>query len=300
MLIIIEGADKAGKTTLGQEIASKLRYEYRHFGKPGANPAREYAEALLGVNTPQVWDRGFLGELVYGPLLRGRNTIDPFRLLILERLARLKGAILIHANPALEVVRQRYDDEGDPLITSRENIIAYNKFHEICNATSLQKFEYRGTDWGTLADFVDQLRLHAAQSRRDAERAKVCSGIGTISRKRTIFVGEELNHNVTWLSKPFDCGHSSLYLANAMLFAGVPESQVYVTNAKSLTTEEIVFHQNVSKHYQPTWIALGQRANQTLDEHGIPHKWIPHPAYWRRFQSTRPDAYVDMIKEAIK
>lgn len=300
MLIIIEGADKAGKTTLGQEIASKFGYEYRHFGKPGPNPAQEYAEALLSVNTPQVWDRGFIGELVYGPLLRGRNTIDPFRLLILERLARSKGAILIHANPDLAVVKRRYDEEGDPLITANENVIAYNKFQELANATSLMKFEYRGTDWGTLSDFVDQLKLHAAQMRRCAEDGRELTGIGTICGKRIIFVGEELNHKVTWLRKPFDQGHSSMYIANAMLFAGVPESQVYMTNAKTLTTAEIVYHQTASKHYSPRWIALGQRANEMLDEHNVPHAWIPHPAYWRRFQSTRPDAYVDMIKEAIK
>jgi thymidylate kinase len=57
MLIVIEGPDKTGKTTLAKAIAEQLGYEYKHFSAPKGSPADEYIDFLLSLKRPTVCDR---------------------------------------------------------------------------------------------------------------------------------------------------------------------------------------------------------------------------------------------------
>src|ERR1700675_809922 len=97
MLAVIEGADKTGKTTLAKAIAKQLGYKYIHFSAPKGPPADEYIDFLLALKRPTVCDRFHLGELVYGPLLRGKAGLTPLQLATIERVMRLKQTIVIHA-----------------------------------------------------------------------------------------------------------------------------------------------------------------------------------------------------------
>lgn len=74
---IIEGPDGAGKTTYAQALCEQFGYEYHHEGPPpiGVNTFTHYLR-LLERSKPTVFDRLHLGELVYGPLLRGSCGID--------------------------------------------------------------------------------------------------------------------------------------------------------------------------------------------------------------------------------
>ena len=61
MIIVVEGADKTGKTTLAKDLADHLGWEYKHFGPPGPDPALDYVTFLRDLKTPVVCDRFFLG-----------------------------------------------------------------------------------------------------------------------------------------------------------------------------------------------------------------------------------------------
>ena len=70
-VIIIEGADNVGKTSVAKYIANKLGYKYIHFGPP-SDPETvkyEYLDFIETVDNAVV-DRSFIGEFVYGPLFR--------------------------------------------------------------------------------------------------------------------------------------------------------------------------------------------------------------------------------------
>lgn len=82
-IVVIEGPDGAGKTTLAGLIARELRYEVRHEGPPPPDrpPLQHYLERLydaalsLAVCRGIVLDRFALGERVYGPILRGDDRL---------------------------------------------------------------------------------------------------------------------------------------------------------------------------------------------------------------------------------
>ncbi len=142
MLIIIEGADKTGKTTLAKEITERYGYRYHHFGPPGPNPAEEYAEFLINLKEPVVCDRFFYGEMVYGPLLRGKSLMTTRQINMIEQMCLAHNAYLIHAEPKLDIINNRMHELGDDMITVEQNEKAYGMFNTVISKAILPKLKY--------------------------------------------------------------------------------------------------------------------------------------------------------------
>ena len=84
-LIIIEGPDRVGKSTLIENIKSNFtdrQFLYMHFGKPPVKNSLGYNMKLFNKmfmsmqynakhNIDTIYDRSHIGECVYGPLYRG-------------------------------------------------------------------------------------------------------------------------------------------------------------------------------------------------------------------------------------
>lgn len=76
-IFIIEGPDGAGKTTLARQLAKDYDLEYHHEGPPPTDKVTQYYINLLldAKDKRIIFDRLALGEMVYGPILRGRNAL---------------------------------------------------------------------------------------------------------------------------------------------------------------------------------------------------------------------------------
>jgi len=84
-LIIIEGPDGSGKTTLAKMICGSFP-EFIYIHSPGKTDNREVAWDRLWwykqiINLDVVIDRCFIiSEYIHGPILRGKNLIDMFQI----------------------------------------------------------------------------------------------------------------------------------------------------------------------------------------------------------------------------
>jgi hypothetical protein len=299
MLIIIEGPDKSGKTTLAKKIEEQFHYKYAHFSSPGDDPASEYASFFSSISSPTVCDRSYFGERVYGPLLRGASKISDLQYAVIERICRLKGAVFIYASTPLKIIQARlHDNLANEKITLENNIGAWVRFKTLTPSCNLRPFlTYDATKQISLDDLLrylgqllPSLRSHAILAR------EYCTGIGTIYGRKIVFVGEKLNKKKTWLGLPFDNGLASSYLYKRFKEAEVPEHMVYLCNAADLTKNEI----NFLSLAKTTWISLGAYANKKLLNLGVKHWSIPHPQYWHRFHAHEPEAYVEFLKAAMK
>ena len=118
MLIVIEGADGTGKSTLANAIAHAAGpVEVIHAGPPARHPLIEYTSPLAGYRPAEghtvVCDRWHLGELVYGHLYRGGSglTADQFR--GVEDFLLELGAVLVYCTGSSHYLAKQLRERGE-------------------------------------------------------------------------------------------------------------------------------------------------------------------------------------------
>lgn len=130
MVIILEGPDGSGKTTLANLISKQTGYQLLHRTQPKTEEDKkrmmdEYIQVMKsGKNL--IMDRSWYSEMVYGPVMRDASVITYPQMYELERLAAKYGAIVIHCTAPESVLWKRCLRRGEDYITKRET------FHEIC------------------------------------------------------------------------------------------------------------------------------------------------------------------------
>ena len=106
--IVLEGLDRSGKSTLAAQL-SRYGYSIRHapYVSDHVSIEQHYRDLIDGVSTSTVFDRTFISEMVYGPVLRRLSRI-PYEVCIeLFQTLKEKGFVIIYVREDLEEVRRR-------------------------------------------------------------------------------------------------------------------------------------------------------------------------------------------------
>lgn len=111
-MLIIEGIDGVGKTTLVEYLQSYGMKKY-HFDYDSKNMDlfSKYMKVLLEDDSELVLDRSFISEMVYGPVIRNKCKLsleDYAKLLIAYKNA---GAKIIYLTAPKDVLLKRRNDE---------------------------------------------------------------------------------------------------------------------------------------------------------------------------------------------
>lgn len=111
-MLIIEGIDGVGKTTLVEYLQSYGMKKY-HFDYDSKNMDlfSKYMKVLLEDDSELVLDRSFISEIVYGPVIRNKCKLsleDYTKLLIAYKNA---GAKIIYLTAPKDVLLKRRNDE---------------------------------------------------------------------------------------------------------------------------------------------------------------------------------------------
>lgn len=115
-MIIVEGPDNAGKTTLIRRLVAaepKLEYLNRpRFGETKKAPAEVYLEALTRAHPWSIADRFLASELIYSRLFRGGQSMQGVQYLeIKAKLAEL-GAVVVFCDPGNAAILQTWGNRG--------------------------------------------------------------------------------------------------------------------------------------------------------------------------------------------
>lgn len=129
MVIILEGCDKCGKSTLAKVLSEKTGYPIVHFGAP--KDRKECDEMFdmyrdyLGTHDDVILDRSWYSDLVYGPIFRGRPSMNNAQVAMLERIVSRKGCVLYHCYDSAENIMKRVGEQGDEYTTAEtvQNIL---------------------------------------------------------------------------------------------------------------------------------------------------------------------------------
>lgn len=140
-LLLLEGTDGVGKSEYANYLHTSKDWTVRHFGAPEHKDWKlEYLAPLEEINGPTVFDRSFLGELVW-PEIFGRESLfgDPgptwsldFRLceILYRRSTTLSIWLVVRPEDA---IRQTLEARGEDTNSIGRSILAQRKFLEIYN-----------------------------------------------------------------------------------------------------------------------------------------------------------------------
>lgn len=112
MMIVIEGADCTGKTTLGKRLCKEYDLAYKHMSAPGEGFDHLYFY-VSNYEDKVLWDRYHLGALVYGWRLGLSNIGQMWELDAARRFLKERGVIVIvlHSTPRQIIDRFSSKDE---------------------------------------------------------------------------------------------------------------------------------------------------------------------------------------------
>lgn len=300
-IIILEGPDGAGKTTLGLHLQEHHGFKYHHEGVPpprnGVNSLLNYYGQLLydahnsGDNV--VFDRLHLGETIYGPICRHQDQITDVGVVLIERLRLAYGAIMVICLPDLDVCRKNWLTRKGSEYVPNDDMFAriYERYKLAASSTSniQQKF------------WFDYTRMELAGHARvlaNLNFPQLPDGVVGTPRAPFLFVGEIANQE--YLDVPFfSLQNSSDFLNKCLWEAGFSEELMAFTNALTLKNEPRDLAAIVNAMGPAVQIiCLGGIAvgaiKQQLPNHG--YFSLPHPAYWKRFHSRDRYGYIKKLQ----
>lgn len=172
-MIVVEGVDLTGKTTLVKAIAERFNMKIEALGRPKAK-VRHWTQAQARIIQPDlgptIFDRLVIGSMIYGNYLNDEfnyKPVTPRELqLFLDQLAGVNG-LIIWARCDVEQLRLRYARRGDPYLSLAqiEDIHAlYEKLMYNIQNSYPYFLRYDSTKWATsrwVEAYSDELKEHS-------------------------------------------------------------------------------------------------------------------------------------------
>lgn len=127
MIVVFEGADGAGKSTMIEAVAAEalkdgIESAVWHAGPfpEGSNPWSEYVFPLSNLQPSTGWmvliDRWHVGELVYGPIFRGQSRLSHAQRGWIDRYLSSIGALQVYLTASHDELSKRLTARGDPMV----------------------------------------------------------------------------------------------------------------------------------------------------------------------------------------
>ena len=131
MIIIIEGPDGSGKTTLANQLSKQTGYKIIHRTRPKTEEEKaimmdEYLR-IIRSGESIIFDRCWYSEMIYGPVMRNASAISYPQMYDLERWLMEVGAIIIYCTDAKQALWARCQERGEDYIVDKTT------FNSICD-----------------------------------------------------------------------------------------------------------------------------------------------------------------------
>ncbi len=300
-VLIVEGADGSGKSTLAETLRKDHGFKVIHTDKPKPNEPDLFNTYLMDLwlalhdDQPVVFDRLYLGEQIYGPIMRGKSLLSDLHVRLLDRVVRaydIKHVLCIPPRPtAMANWMAKKEDYVDHVDKWDEVFMAYDRWSD-----HLLTYDY--THPGGWYD--DDGGCSSSFSSLFMPSPTLPEGVVGSPIAKALLVGEQVNARVQELDLPFmDGSGSSAYLDEALQLVGFREEELAFCNAKDRDGTANSFSPWLSRfQIAPKVVALGGVASEILVSQKIAHCKVPHPQYWKRFNHSKLQEYANMLKEA--
>jgi len=293
MLIILEGVDGVGKSTLAERLCDVLGEGALtlHSGPLDSDPLKEYEWRLKdytpGSGQHIVCDRWHVGELIYGPLYRGVSRVTPAMRRHIELFLDKLGAHKVVVVAPYRTIMRRLEDRGEDFLQSNHVGMVWDFYNEYAS-----QHGWVTTESDAMVDF---LTSPARRAETAAERLRPYRTYVGPPHPKHLLLGETQGrtrhgrpaYEQCFVPYPDTSGH---YLLDAVNFTGVQD--IGLANAADEDVETLWHILG-----RPNVIALGAEAEKAARD--VPHRTVHHPSYARRFRSKDVREYAREIKELL-
>lgn len=152
MIIILEGPDGGGKSTLAQKLQKQTGFTLLHRSQPKSeeDKARMMDEYMQVIKSGKncIFDRCWYSEMVYGPVMRDASVIDYPQMYALEKQLANKGALIIHCTSDLNTLWKRCLYRGEDYVVDKGTYLkiynAYNQLmYDVPHIIPVVTYEYK-------------------------------------------------------------------------------------------------------------------------------------------------------------
>jgi energy-coupling factor transporter ATP-binding protein EcfA2 len=311
LLIIVEGADGVGKSTLVdhlvEAIPSSTDLKVLRARPPRGHPLDEYVMPLLDyrpifsrTNPSVICDRWHLGELVYPTVLDRPTRMSTTVFRYVEMFLASRGAIVVHVSDDPDELESVLWRRGDDLVRPEQAKQMIDLFFEAMSRSALPVIDLEARD--SSAETVDAvLGLAKKHESLTTRLHRFVTYVGPL-RPRYLLVGDVRGGNpFTHGRKPAFMPYSNScgdYLLRAIASTFSPDerdrrlAEIGIINANDVDDFRSAWH----TFGQPNVVPLGMNAARKVADYGIsPVAYAPHPQYQKRFHYHEHEEYGKMI-----
>lgn len=304
MLIILEGPDGAGKTTLANSLRKLieemdpgcLTHQW-HRGPPTKHPLDEYLRPLNryrpSTRNHVIIDRWHWGESIY-PKLRSRPSKLNFASnWAIEAYLQRLGALVILVDCSTGTYRQTYEERGE-LHLMDDLPQTQHLFTQTAAQSQLPFVISSERQDAPLSMIIDVAAGVAANYRSLNEFTTYCG-----PRWPLILMFGDVRHNVEEgdvdpAFVPFSATSGSHLLKSLYWLCRTNRREIGWANACDVDSPTDLW----IKLGKPHVVALGRNAQRKLTEQGVPHGVAPHPQFARRFHHDKRIEYGTAVHRA--
>lgn len=292
MIVILEGENKCGKTTLAKYLVDKHKFKYIKCSQPKGDPYIEYMNILKKIKGDTVIDRFCYGENVYGPIYRGKSMLDDEKVRNIEMKALSLNPLLIYCHDEVENIAKRFDEEKEEFAVKSKIRKALFLYSKVIGKSILPRIFHKMMTPDDLLLDLDSPFSKKGEKRVDAfinvmkdneDKTKFKTVIGNAKSPEVIFVGDKRNERQKYseVGQPFDFGPSSTFLFEKLKAAKVPLTKIAIINSDSKELKKFIFGCKPREV-----VALGTQAHEKLKKLKITHQTFGHPQYENRFKKN--------------
>ncbi len=298
MIILVEGADGTGKSTLARDLSDRYGLDYLKFVVPDEHPMDYwFRNGLANITKPTVIDRLHLSEEAYGPVFRDGSALSPLDFWAMEGFLWARRTVLIMCSTSWERMLENQAKAKGEYHGDRQRDVVVN-FGDLLSKTSLPLNIYDYT-----VPLTRQLTYQTIEAvhNQSGEVDPTTAGMGN-ARPKYWFVGEQPTKVDD--GRPLQyrmCFHSPAgdYLRRTLDSMYIRWNSMWISNSLDWEGNPYDLSAEYERLGRPKVVALGRIANEELNKADVPHNGVRHPQSWRRFDYHNMEGYADAIRIAL-
>lgn len=289
-MIIIEGCDKTGKTTLSRELSRKTGFPIVKFSQPKTkNPYNEYVDFLMKLKRDVILDRFHVGEFVYPVVYNRPMVLTRRHFRTIEYMLMTLGAVTVHASTNVETIKRKFVEDGEEYNVTHTvglTVDMFDVYFRHMSSSMNVRYNWQNNfDKTFIRGIIGMSKQNGSFERK--KRLLNEGYQGDTLDTEFLFVGEIVNDHAIKRNnpRPFDLSASSDVLFN--LIREKAAGSHAIINAFKPDGKRARLRFVIDETKPEYVVALGDKASKELDRINVKHLTIPHPGYVKRFMNIR-------------